>query len=280
MQHFANKYNFICLSHKPIAGHITLDELLAQPQLIQSIDVVLNLAGASIAAKRWSAKRKKELIASRVNTTKQLVDVFNSYGAQVYFISASAIGIYEPNSKYNENTINNENTIIDYHCYNNFSQQITKCWELAAAEYKGRLAITRFGVVLCGHGGALPQIIRQFSMGLGGKLGNGKQYFPWISIVDLLNALDWLIKNNMVGKLNLVAQQQITNRELCNSIAAIWKRPSWLNLPEFLIRILFGQMGQELLLNSICVEPLILLNKKFNFQYPTIESCLTNIKNS
>jgi NAD dependent epimerase/dehydratase family enzyme len=137
---FASKYNFILLSHKAIQGHITLDDLAGNQSLINSIDVVLNLAGANIGDKRWSNSRKTEIIESRVKTTGQLVELFNRYNHNAHFISASAIGIYPTDSTYDESYV------VEYHKYDNFSQEITRKWEQSAKQYNGKLTITRFGV--------------------------------------------------------------------------------------------------------------------------------------
>ncbi len=271
-QKFANKYNFIFLSHKLQNNHLTLEQLANSPELINSIDVVLNLAGANISTKRWSETRKETLILSRTNITRGLIMLFNQHEAKAHFISASAIGIY------NLNVQNDDDTIIDYQNYTNFSQQLTKQWEKSALHYNGKLTITRFGVVLSSEGGAFPKMLRPFLFGGGGKLGNGSQYFPWIALTDLLNCLDWLIETETTGVYNLVSPQQITNSELSSQIASIWHRPSWLNLPAFLIKILFGQMGQELFLNSILVKPSKLIKTDFKFLYQTIDSCLNAIK--
>lgn len=242
------------------------------PDLINSIDVIINLAGANIAEKRWTDNRKEILLLSRINTTRKLVMIFNQHNAKAHFISASAIGIY------NTDVQNDDNTIIDYQNYSNFSQQLTKQWEMSASHYKGDLTITRFGVVLSNKNGAFPKMLKPFLFGMGGKLGNGSQYFPWISITDLLNALNWIIESRATGIYNLVAPQQITNSELSRQIAKIWHRPNWFHLPKYIIRIIFGQMGQELFLNSIFVKPTKLIENNFKFSYPTIDSFLNAIK--
>ena len=270
---FATKYKFILVSHRPQTNHITLEQLTKELELIKSIDIIINLAGANIGAKRWNTQRKDELISSRINITKQLVCIFNEHNPNVYLISASAVGIYDFNS------INDENTPIDYNLHNNFSQQITKQWEQTALTYKGLKTIARFGVVLSSKGGALDKILPPFMFGCGGRIGNGKQGFPWIALDDLLSALDFIINNPQNNIVNLTAPEYTNNTILTKTIGKIWHRPTLMNLPAWVIKLIFGQMGVELLLNGNNVKPQQLINAKFIFKYPDIESCLRAIKN-
>lgn len=269
-QHY--HFNFLLLSHQPLPGHLTFAQLAAQPQLLQQITCVINLAGANIGAKRWSIKRKQELMASRILSTKNLVTLLNNHHSNAHFISASAIGIYPPGK--DQCT---EDTFIDYHHASNFSQQLTRKWEQEALKYAGPLTLTRFGVVLGRHGGALPTMLRPFLFGLGGRLGSGEQIFSWIALPDLLAALVWIIKEHALGVYNLVAPQAISNKDLTQQIATIWHRPAYCNLPSWLLKLAYGQMGQELLLNSLNIYPKRLLENSFTFTYPTSQSCLSAI---
>ncbi|MBX9597547.1 MAG: TIGR01777 family oxidoreductase [Burkholderiales bacterium] len=273
VKQFAGKYNFILLSHKTTPEHITWDELNKNQSLIQSINIVLNLAGCNIGDKRWSVKRKREILSSRIETTQKIVNLFNVRDKKPHLISASAIGIY------NSNQINDEETKIDYSHYGNFSEEITKCWESEANQYLGPRTITRFGVVFSGDGGAFPKMLKPFTLGLGGILGDGSQYMPWVALLDLLNALDFLMTYEKQGVYNIVAPAMKNNAELIKLIAKTWHKTSFMTMPKFLIKILFGQMGEELFLNSIKVSPQRLINDKFNFHYPDLESALTAIKN-
>lgn len=273
VKQFSSKYNFILLSHNITAEHITWDELNNNRKLIQSIDVVLNLAGCNIGDKRWSVKRKEEILSSRIETTQKLVNLFNSCDKKPHIISASAIGIY------NSNQINDEETKIDYSHYANFSEEITKRWESEANEYIGPRTITRFGVVFSSNGGAFPKMLKPFTLGMGGILGDGSQYMPWVALPDLLNALDFLISYEKQGVYNIVAPDMKNNAELTKLIAKTWHRTSFMTMPKFLIKVLFGQMGEELFLSSIKVSPERLISDKFNFHYPNLESALIAIKN-
>lgn len=272
MAKFAQKYKFIKLSHEPQSGHVTLDELAANKELLHTIDVVINLTGANIGARRWSIARKNELLVSRVKTTLQLTVLFNQAGSKAHFISASAVGVYTPDQE------NDEDTPINFQEFTNFSEQLTRQWESTAQMYKGKLTIMRFGVVLGGHGGAFPKMLKPFLFYMGGPLGRGLQKFPWISLIDLMNAIDYILDASQSGVYNLVAPQIISNNELAKQIASVWHRPNAFRMPEALIELMFGQMGHELFLNSLSVSPKRLLAERFIYQYPDIKRCLRAIK--
>ncbi len=268
---YKDDYRFILLSQHKSETHFTIDELSANPELVKSVAIIINLAGANIGAKRWSTSRKQVLIDSRANTTSKLVAIFNKFNPSAHFISASAVGIYSPN------LLQDDGSPINYNNFENFSQQITKTWETAALNYDGPLTITRFGVVLSAKGGAFPEMLRPFLFGFGGRLGNGSQFFPWIALPDLLAILKEIIEQRRLGIYTLVAPEFTTNRRLSSEIAAIWQRPNWLNLPSFIIKTLFGQMGQELFLNSLLIKPTRLIKENFQFSFPDLKSTLLAI---
>ena len=272
VKHFSEKYNFVLLSRKTIKNHVTLEELHSNNALIRSIDIIINLAGANIGDKRWTTSRKNELLQSRLFTTQKIVNLFNELTKKPHLISASAVGIYP------ENLINDESTVIDYQVYDNFSAEITKKWEDSANQYLGPVTITRFGVVLGSDGGAFPKMLRLFLFYTGSTFANGLQYMPWIALPDLLNALDYVISKQKSGLYNFVAPEMANNLQLSNLIAKIWKRPIIFKIPAFIIKILFGQMGKELFLNSIKVSPTRLVTEKFIFRYPKLPEALSAIK--
>jgi uncharacterized protein (TIGR01777 family) len=271
-QKFADKYKFILVSHKPQVNHITLNQLVSDDNLIKSIDVIINLAGANIANGRWTTARKNELLQSRLEVTKQLIEIFNQYNSNAHLISASAVGIYD------FNTINDDNTPIDYSSFKNFSQQLTKQWEQTALGYHGLVTVTRFGVVLSGKGGAMSKMLPPFLFGLGGQLGSGQQGFPWIALDDLLSALDFIIDKKYTGVFNFTAPEQINNEQLTKYIGQVWRRPIFMKMPACMIKLLWGQMGEEFLLNGNQALPQRLINSGFKFKYPNILSCLNVIK--
>lgn len=269
---FVDKYRFILVSHKPQVNHITLDQLASDDSLIKSIDIIINLAGANIANGRWTTERKNNLLQSRIGVTELLVGIFNQYNPNVHLISASAVGIYD------FNTVNNEDTTIDYNNYKNFSQKLTKKWEQAALGYRGLTTITRFGVVLSSKGGAMSKMLPPFLFGLGGQIGNGLQGFSWIVLDDLLGSLDLIIDKEYGGIFNLTAPEQINNAQLTKDIGQVWHRPTFMKMPAGVVKLLWGQMGEELLLNGNQATPQRLISHGFRFKCPHILECLHAIK--
>jgi NAD dependent epimerase/dehydratase family enzyme len=131
---------------------------------------------------------------------------------------------------------------------------------------------------LSNYGGAFPKILKPFLLCVGGPIGNGRQNFSWISLIDTINALDYVLHTSNTGIYNFVAPQIITNDDLTKQISTIWHRPHLFKLSSSMIKLLFGQMGQELFLNNLIVAPKKLITEKFNYHYPDIQSCLTAIK--
>lgn len=277
-QKFSSKYNFILLNHKLHAdelqgNHINLKQLSNNQKLLNSIDVVINLAGANIGAKLWTKSRKEEIISSRMVSTKCLVELFNKNNHKVHFISASAVGVYD------FNLINDEYTLINYNEYKSFSQQITKEWEQQAFKYIGLTTILRLGVVLSSKGGAFEKILLPFKFGLGGKIGSGQQAFPWVALDDLLSLMELVIDKSFGGIFNVTSPHLINNEQLTYAIAKVWHRPAFIKIPAWLIKLLLGQMGDELLLKGQYVISKRLKDISFEFKYPYITNCLQTIKN-
>ncbi len=273
-RYYKEKYDFIRISR--VSNHVyntySWDEIAKTPQLLANVCCVINLAGVNIGAKRWSKARKKELLNSRVITTENLVLLLNSLPYQPALLCASAVGIYPSNEECDEDSL------IDYNHYANFSEEITKKWEKAARAYKGRVVNMRFGVVLSSNGGALSKILFPFKLGIGCGISSGDWYFSWISSNDLVRAIDYLIERyDIVGIVNLVAPQLIKYKELIAAISNVYHIKLQFNLPKLVIHYMFGQMGDELLLNGQSVAPKRLLEQKFAFLYPTIIECIEAI---
>ena len=186
---FNKIYEIFPVSHKQIKNHLLLDELSSKHvDLIKSIDIVINLSGANIGEKRWSQRRKQELLNSRLKTTEIIVNLLNKFNNQVHLINFSAIGIYDTNIK------QDEYHEVSYTKYNNFSQEITKKWENIANNYQGSLTILRLGVVINQDSITYKKIITSYNFGFGIVFGNGEQYFSWIALEDLLNVIHFIIK--------------------------------------------------------------------------------------
>ncbi len=273
-KHYSDRFEFILISHKSNQSSYSFDDIKANPMLLSKAVAVIHLSGANIGDKRWSEKRKQEILDSRIKTTKLLVSILNQLPNKPDLLCASAIGIYPE-----DNQIYSEYAKLDYNHYTNFSEEITKKWESSTFGYSGRVVNMRFGVVLSGYGGALDKILLPFKLGVGSGISDGSWPFCYISIIDLCNAIGFLIdKRDITGAINLVSPEIIRYKDLINAISQVYKKRCWFNLPKFVIKLLFGQMGGELLLSGQKVVPMKLQEQNFKFTHSNIESCLKDIK--
>lgn len=241
-----------------------------------NVQHIIHLAGANISEKRWTKKRKKEILESRVQSTQLLFDEVHKHQIKLKsFISASAVGYYGTANKeiiFDEKSPNG----------NDFLALVCKLWEqeanLFSTLHNTRVVKLRFGVVLDSADGALAKIMKPISMGVGAVLGSGKQYIPWIHQEDLCNLLLFALKNNELdGVYNAVAPEHITNEELTNLIAKKLHKTIWLpNAPSFILKIVLGEMS-SIILNGNMVSCKKLLSSQFTFKYPTIHKALDNL---
>jgi len=245
----------------------------------QSFDVIINLAGQGIADKRWTDEVKKQLIQSRVKTTKALYQYLKgSLVKPDVFISGSALGFYGlSKSKSDSDNEIDETGIGD----NSFSSQLCQQWELQAQkiELLGiRTCYLRTGIVLGNNGGALSKMLPPFKMGLGGPIGNGKQWMSWIHIDDLVEIIYYLSENqNISGAVNGTAPNPVTNKEFSRILGKVLRRPAFLTMPAFITKILFGQMGEELLLSGLPVMPDKVSKAGYKFRFANLEVALRDI---
>jgi len=232
---------------------------------LQDVDVVFNLAGAPII-KRWSEAYKKILLSSRVDTTKKLVNAINKSDVK-HFISTSAIGAYPDNAPFDES----------YSGYgNDFLASLTHIWEAEANKCNKPTAIVRFGVILGKDGGALAQMLPPFKMGVGGTIGDGKMMMSWIDIDDLLGIYSYITEQKLTGVFNATAPNPISNYEFTKTLGSVLHRPTLIPLPEFVLKILFGE-GATVLTGSKEIYPKALQNAGFRFQYRTIKESLEHL---
>ena len=242
-----------------------LDELTGP-----SPDAIINLAGASIADGRWTAARKRLLVESRVDTTRKLVEWMQGMESPPKaLISASAVGYYGEQS----DRIISEDTPPTA----GFTHDLCAQWENEAlkAESLGvRVCLVRTGVVLDRDGGALAKMLFPFKMGAGGRLGSGGHYFPWIHRADIVAIYHWLVTIEQAsGPYNASAPNLVTNAEFTQALGRALKRPTLLPMPEPVLRLLFGEMS-EILLVSNRMMPKRLLDKGFEFRYPELKRAL------
>lgn len=246
---------------------------IEQINVDEKIDIIINLAGAPIN-KKWTNSYKEVLIDSRLEITKNLILLIKSLKTKPnLLISASAIGYYGNQS----NNYIDENSLY----INDFTHKLCNLWELEAkkAEKLGvRTCITRLGVVLGKNGGALEEMLSIFRLGLGGKIGSGKQFFSWVHIDDIIGAFNFLIKDKtQKGIYNLTSPNPVTNYRFTKELGKMINRPTVLTIPKFVIKMIFGEMGDKLLLNGSAVYPKKLLDSGYEFQFKTIEASLENI---
>lgn len=245
-----------------------LSQLAGRP-----VDAVVNLAGASIADGRWTEARKRLLVDSRVKTTSRLVDwIAGLERKPAVLVSGSAVGYYGEQG----DAIVTEAT----RPAPGFTHVLCQAWEQAAvkAQQHGvRVCITRIGVVLDGDGGALAKMLPAFKFGLGGPLGSGQHYFPWIHRADMAAVIAWLIATpGATGAYNASAPNPVTNAQFTKSLGAALHRPAVLPMPAPVLKLMFGEMS-EILLGSDRMVPERLLAEGFRFQYPDLDPALRAI---
>ena len=237
----------------------------ALKNLAGGCDAVINLAGASIAA-RWSEDYKKRLHASRIETTRALVSAINELENPPFFISASAIGIYKNGLGHDESSVKFDR---------GFLGELACKWESEAAKAQTQTAIFRLGVVL-GRGGALAKMLPAFKLGLGGKLGSGEQAFCWIYVTDLLEAFKFVLQNRQSGVFNLVSPQPSANGEFTQILGEVLGRPTFFKVPKFVLNLMFGE-GSVVLLEGAKVYPKALIKSGFSFKFSDLKTALEDI---
>jgi len=234
------------------------------------VDAVVNLVGKSIF-KRWSEKYKKQIYDSRILTTRNVVDALPA-DQSVVLCSASGAGYY--GNRGDDLLKEGEGP------GNDFLASVTVDWEAEALKgaTKGiRAAPMRFGVILGKGGGALAKMIPAFKSFVGGPIGSGSQWFPWMHLTDLMAAILFICKNPTVnGPLNFCAPNPVTNRELANTLGEVLGRPAFMPAPAFMVRAVLGEFG-NVLLDSQRTIPAKLLSHGFEFQYPDIKSAIQEI---
>ena len=238
------------------------------------IDAVIHLAGAGIADGRWNAKRKKIILESRETPTRLLSETLAKLkNKPKVFISGSAIGFYG----------NTGEQVVDEtsHQGSDFLADVCHRWETAtepASKAGIRRVNIRLGMVLSPVRGALQKMILPFKMGVGGIIGNGKQYISWVSIHEVVSMIQFIIENEIIiDAVNLVSKQPVTNRTFTKTLGSLLKRPTILPLPAFIARMMFGEMADALLLSGSRVIPNKLENAGYRFIDTGLENTLTRI---
>ena len=248
----------------PLAGE--LDSAAAQ-----GAQAVVNLAGASIAEGRWNERRKRILRSSRVDTTRQLVSALArlSRPPQV-FVSASAIGYY--GDRGDEALTEQSAPGTD------FLATLARDWEAEAgraAQFGARVVTLRFGLILARHGGALPRMLLPFRLGLGGRMGSGKQWTSWLTLEEVIRILRYALATPALrGPVNAVAPHPVRNAEFTALLGSVLHRPTLFPAPAMALRLALGEMAEALLLSSQRVLPRKLGEAGYSFQHPELRTSL------
>jgi uncharacterized protein (TIGR01777 family) len=234
---------------------------------------IINLAGENVGSKKWSQKQKDKIYDSRVNLGKNLSKfILKQENPPVVFLQGSAIGFYE----------NEKDVLCDEYSIGTtkFLSKVVQDAELSviALKEKCRIVFLRTGVVLSKYGGALPKMALPYKLFIGGKTGSGKQNMSWIHIEDEIRAIEFLVTNKVAkGIYNLVSPFPVTNKTFSKTLGKNLNRPSFFTVPSKIIKLLFGEMGEEVVLKGQKVIPKRLQDLGFEFKYPHLEDALENI---
>jgi uncharacterized protein (TIGR01777 family) len=238
---------------------------------LEKLDAVIHLAGENLASGRWTPARKRRIRESRVHGTRLIAETLRGLKEPPrVLLSASAVGFYgnRGDDVLSETSAGGEG----------FLAEVCREWEAAtqpAADAGLRVACLRLGIVLSPEGGALARMLLPFKLGLGGPLGTGRQFWSWIQIEDVVEAVRYILKTNaLAGPINLTAPEPVTNREFTRMLGQVLRRPAILPAPGWALRLALGSMADEALLASTRAVPAKLQAAGFEFRYPQLRGAL------
>ena len=240
----------------------------------ENIDAVIHLAGENLAGGRWTDEKRRRILESRQKGTCLLSEALAGLENPPHtLLSASAVGYYGATS----------DTIVDEEASpgDNFLAEVCEAWEAAAQPARDagiRVVHPRIGVVLSPKGGALEQMLTPYKLGVGGKLGSGRQYMSWVTDDDLVGAFNFLMfRDDLEGPFNVTSPNPVTNKEFTKALGRVLSRPTFIPVPSFGIKLLFGEMGQEMLLEGQRAIPERLQQAGFEFEFVGIEDALRHV---
>ncbi len=241
------------------------------PAMLEGFDAIVHLAGENVGQGRWTREKMARIRNSRVQGTSLLcTQAARRSNPPRALVSASAVGFYGDRHA----------AILDESAGpgSGFLAGVCREWESATqpAEAAGiRVVLLRIGVVLAREGGALEAMVRLFRLGLGGRIGSGNQYMSWISLEDLVAAIDFLVTHDALhGPVNVTSPEPVTNRQFTRALAHAVRRPALLPVPSFVLRLALGAMADEMLLASIRAVPKKLIDAGFSFRHPQVDQAL------
>jgi len=244
---------------------------IIETERLEDHDAVIHLAGENIAARRWTAKQKARILSSREQGTKLLCETLSRLRRPPrVLVSASAIGYYgnRGDEELDESSPRGSG----------FLPQVCQAWE-AATEVAARAGIRvvrlRFGIILSTQGGSLAKLLPFFRFGLGGRIGSGRQWMSWIAIDDVVGCIAHVLQEKTIsGPVNAVTPKPVTNSTFVRTLAGVMRRPAFLPLPAFVVRLLLGEMADALLLAGTRVVPRALLSSDYRFLFPDLDGAL------
>ena len=244
---------------------------IVNPERMKGVDTIIHLAGENIASGRWNSAIKERIRNSRVQGTRSLVNSLRASDSRpTTLVCASAIGFYGNRG--------DEVLAESAAAGKGFLADVCSEWEAEAmkAEELGiRVVCVRIGVVLSRQGGALAKMLLPFKLGAGGIVGNGRQYWSWIGLTDLVRILQFCAETPTVrGPVNAVSPEAVTNYQFTKALGGVLHRPTIFPLPAFMAKLVLGEMADELLLSSIRVQPAVLQKAGFKFETPELKQCL------
>jgi uncharacterized protein (TIGR01777 family) len=243
------------------------------PAALAEVDGVVHLAGAGIADKRWTGSRRRVVLDSRVDGTTTVAQALvAAQPRQRFLISASAVGWYGDTGQRPVDESASAGS--------GFLAEVCRRWEAAAqpaVDAGVRVVFPRTGLVLSRRGGLMARILPLFRLGLGGKLGSGRQYWPWISLADEVSALRLLIESDLSGPVNLTGPEPVTNAEFTKTLGSVLGRPTLAAVPAFALKLAVGDFAEEGILAGQRAVPRVLTETGFEFAHPTLRQALEEV---
>jgi uncharacterized protein len=269
-------YEVVRLVRGPIAGEGQISWDPARPiasEAVSGFDAVIHLAGESIVG-RWSAAKKAKIRDSRVVGTRNLAQALaQAKNKPQVLVCSSAIGYYGDRG---EEVLGEQNA-----AGTGFLAEVCRDWEAAtrpAADAGIRTVQIRTGIVLSPSGGALGKMLTPFKMGVGGRIGDGRQWMSWIDVQDMVGAIHHILKTDLLrGPVNMVAPKPVTNAEFTRTLASVLSRPAIFPVPAFVVKLAFGEMGETVLLGGQRVEPARLVASGYPFRFSDLRASLENV---